>query len=733
MKILEWSITKNRGAKMCAKIISTLIDEFPSLLSEWDYEKNESISPEKVAAKSGKKVWWKCAEGHSWEAAVFARANGSKCPYCTGLYPIIGENDLATTNPEVVVEWDYEKNLILPTQIKSGTNKKVWWKCSAGHCWEASIASRTILKTKCPFCSGLKAIPGENDLATTNPELANEWDYEKNKESIETVKSGSSKKAWWKCPIGHSYEAVISARARLKSGCPYCVGQKPIQGVNDLATLRPDISKEWDNEKNKQLSPSDVNEGSSKKVWWRCSKGHSYEAIIASRTGPNHTGCPYCAGQKVLEGFNDLETVFPNLAQEWCYEKNIGLTPRQITKGYNRKVWWKCSLGHEYEAIIYNRIEGANCPICSNRVCVTGINDLETLFPELAKEWNYKRNKSLLPSQIVPGSGEKVWWSCKHCGYEWKTVVINRSKGGGCPKCNERNKTSFPEQAIFYYVREFYPDAINSYKDIFSDSQMEIDIYIPSLLVGIEYDGMAWHSTPEVREREIRKYNICRENGIKLIRIKENSEHKDEDSSDLLIHTNVKYNTETFVQLFSDMFEFVKIIPDINLERDRITIKEQYYTKLKERSAGVLYPKLNDEWHQTKNGTLTLEMFLPGSTEKVWWICTKCAHEWKTTIQSRVNGTGCPKCAQKIRGKQLVEKRTKNGENTIAKKAPWMILEWNYEKNVDMTPENTPPQSGKKVWWKCAKGHEWEESVQYRFLWKRNCPYCSGRYKDING
>ena len=126
-------------------------------------------------------------------------------------------------------------------------------------------------------------------------------------------------------------------------------------------------------------------------------------------------------------------------------------------------------------------------------------------------------------------------------------------------------------------------------------------------------------------------------------------------------------------------------------------------------------------------------MFLPGSTEKVWWQCTKCAHEWKTTIQSRVNGTGCPKCAQKIRGKQLVEKRTKNGENTIAKKAPWMILEWNYEKNVDMTPENTPPQSGKKVWWKCAKGHEWEESVQYRFLWKRNCPYCSGRYKDING
>lgn len=124
-------------------------------------------------------------------------------------------------------------------------------------------------------------------------------------------------------------------------------------------------------------------------------------------------------------------------------------------------------------------------------------------------------------------------------------------------------------------------------------------------------------------------------------------------------------------------------------------------------------------------------MFLPGSTEKVWWTCTNCAHEWKTTIQSRANGTGCPACAKKNRGKQLAQKRAKNGENTIAKKAPWMIAEWNYEKNIDMTPENTTPQSGKKVWWKCAQGHEWEERVQYRFLWRRNCPYCSSRYKDI--
>lgn len=632
--------------------------------------------------------------------------------------------------PLLVLEWDCDKNDgLLPEEVAPKSKKKVWWKCPKGHSYQAAVMSRTIQKSGCPYCSGLKAVVGENDLATTNPELVAEWDYVKNKVSMEMMKAGSAQKVWWKCSNGHSYGAVVSSRALLKSGCPYCAGQKPIHGINDLETLRPEIAQEWDNEKNGNLSPRDVNERSNKKVWWKCSKGHSYQAAIMSRTGKQHTGCPYCAGQKVLVGFNDLETLFPEIAKEWCYEKNGGLTPKQVTKGNNRKVWWKCQYGHEYEANIYNRVDGDNCPVCSNHVCVRGINDLETLLPDLTSEWNYSKNGSILPSQVVPGSSKNVWWLCKECGHEWKAIVSNRSKGGDCPKCNERNKTSFPEQAIFYYVRKQYPDAINSFKEIFADNHMEIDIYIPSISVGIEYDGVAWHATSQIREREIRKYNICREKAIKLIRIKENPEHMDKDSSDLLVHTEVKYSTESFVKLFNDMFEYIGVVPDIDLERDRIAIKEQYYRRLKERSVGSRYPELNDEWHPNKNGKLTTAMFLPGSTEKVWWLCKVCGHEWKTTIQSRTVGTGCPKCAHKLRGERLVVKRLNGGENTIAIKAPWMMPEWNYERNGEKTPQNIPPQSGKKVWWKCSLGHEWEESVQYRYLWKRECPYCSGRWK----
>ena len=707
-----------------------LIDD-KKLMSEWDEIRNKEFeyTPEKLLLGSKLKIWWRCSDGHSWEAAIYSRANGSRCPYCTGLYPIVGENDLLTTHPKLIQEWDYEKNILKPTQVKAGSHKKVWWKCANKHSWESSISSRAGLDTGCPYCSGLKAIVGVNDLSSLRPELTLEWDFEKNRIDIKDVMLGTMRKVWWKCSKGHSYEASVASRARLNSGCPYCAGQKPIKGINDLETLQPLISKEWDYEKNNKLMPCDVTEKSGKKVWWKCSNGHSYASVIASRTGDNHTGCPFCAGQKVLVGFNDLASNQPELAKEWCYEKNGNLLPTQITSRNPKKVWWKCPKGHSYQAVIYNRIEGDNCPICSNHLCVTGINDFATQHPELLKEWNYQKNKNIYPTKIVSGSAKKVWWICEHCSNEWEASIVNRSNGTGCPKCNERSKTSFPEQAIFYYIKKQFSDAINSYKAIFTDSNMEIDIYIPTLKVGIEYDGMAWHISEQHNLREIRKYEKCKEYGIKLIRIKENREHRETNSSDVLIHTDVHCTTNSLKKIFEDMYTHIGVIQDINLERDRNVINEQYYSEYKERSVGLLFPKLEEEWHKEKNGRLTAFMYLPGSTEKVWWECSSCGYEWEAIIESRTKGTGCPKCAHKSRGKQIVAQRIKNGENTIAKKAPWMVSEWNYDKNFEMNPDNTAPQSGKKVWWICTEGHEWEEIVQCRFLYKRPCPYCSGRWK----
>ena len=123
------------------------------------------------------------------------------------------------------------------------------------------------------------------------------------------------------------------------------------------------MAGEWNYEKNGNLKPEGVSANSSKKVWWKCNKGHEWQAAVYSRS--NGTGCPFCSGNRVLKGYNDLQTVNPTLAIEWNYEKNNGLTPADVTAGSDKKVWWKCSKGHEWQTSVGHRTRGRSCPRCA--------------------------------------------------------------------------------------------------------------------------------------------------------------------------------------------------------------------------------------------------------------------------------------------------------------------------------------------------------------------------------
>lgn len=142
----------------------------------------------------------------------------------------------------------------------------------------------------------------------------------------------------------------------------------------------------------------------------------------------------------------------------------------------------------------------------------------------LVSEWDYNTNSALgiFPDKIGSQSNTYAFWKCKF-GHKWKARINNRYHGRGCPECRKQLKTSFPEQAVFFYIKKKFPDAINSFRDLFSNG-MEIDVYIPSIRTGIEYDGIAWHKD-DTLEKEERKYEICKQNGITLIRLKENVEH----------------------------------------------------------------------------------------------------------------------------------------------------------------------------------------------------------------
>jgi hypothetical protein len=332
----------------------------PGIAKEWHPTKNGKMTPRDVTSFSSKKVWWRCSKGHEWQATVYNRSNGSGCPYCSG-FRTCKDNCLKTVNPELAREWHPSRNgELTPKDVTPYSNKKVWWICNKGHEWQTAIYVRTGHSVKCPYCSG-KKLCSDNFLGTVNPELARQWHPIKNgKLTPQDVTGKSYKKVWWLCSKGHEWQTTIYARNKRGYGCPYCSGMFAHEG-NNLQLFKPKLSEEWHPTKNGKLTPKDVTPYSAKKVWWRCSKGHEWQAAVYNRS--RERGCPYCRGFKVCRD-NCLKTVNPSLAREWHPSRNGKLTPKDVTAGSSKKVWWECKKGHVWQAIVNHRSRGFGCPKC---------------------------------------------------------------------------------------------------------------------------------------------------------------------------------------------------------------------------------------------------------------------------------------------------------------------------------------------------------------------------------
>ncbi|MGN1224518.1 MAG: zinc-ribbon domain-containing protein [Ruminococcus sp.] len=239
------------------------------------------------------------------------------------------------------------------------------------------------------------------------------------------------------------------------------------------------------------------------------------------------------------------------------------------------KVWWKCEKGHEWQATVDKRTKlKRNCPYCANQKVLKGYNDLQTLYPELALEWNVQKNNGIMPDSIVAQTGKKYWWKCQK-GHEWEATVSSRIRGNGCRQCSRERRTSFPEQAVFYYVKKIFPDAISGYNDT---NISELDIYIPSLSCAIEYDGEFYHKNSQ---RDKKKNEMVAALGIKLYRIKEDSlkEYLSEYyiSDDSIYYNPLNKNSinnviKYIIELLGGNVDSINI--DVN--NDRIDIWNQY-------------------------------------------------------------------------------------------------------------------------------------------------------------
>jgi superfamily II DNA or RNA helicase len=413
----------------------------PELAKE--YSPRNLLPATQIIAGSMKKLWWKCSKpecGHEWQATGNARLRGGNivgCPACCNR--VAGaKNNLAVTHPDLAKEYS-PRNPLPATSFVAGTNRKLWWKClkpDCGYEWQTTGANRVSGKG-CPACCN-RAVTPKNNLAVTHPDLAKEYSP-RNPLLANQIVAGSTKKLWWKClkpECGHEWQATGLSRVSAGTGCPACAGNV-VTPRNNLTVTHPDLVKEYSP---KNLLPAtQVNPGTNRKLWWKCSKpecGHEWQASCYHRT--KGVGCPACVN-KVVTTKNNLTVTHPELAKEYSPKNSLPAT--QVVAGTNKKLWWKCSkpeCGHEWHIEGSARVQGYGCPACVNKV-VTTKNNLAVTHPELAKE--YSPRNPLPADRIIAGSTKRLWWVCSKCGHEWLTSGSHRAVNkSGCPKCCNRGR-----------------------------------------------------------------------------------------------------------------------------------------------------------------------------------------------------------------------------------------------------------------------------------------------------
>lgn len=216
---------------------------FPKLEKEWDYSKN-NIDPYSIHRYSGERVWWVCSKClYEYSMPVRERSFSKKgCQRCAGKVLWEGKS-FGDLYPELLKEWDYDKNTVDPFETFPHSNKRIFWKCDRNHCWDSVLGSRTRLNRNCPVCGELVAGHDFN-LEYYFPEILSEWNYERNGDP-KTYTPKSNKKVSWICSdCGFEWVTSINHRTGNKSGCPQCartknsIGEKMIKNYLEEKNMK---------------------------------------------------------------------------------------------------------------------------------------------------------------------------------------------------------------------------------------------------------------------------------------------------------------------------------------------------------------------------------------------------------------------------------------------------------------------------------------------------------------
>lgn len=365
--------------------------------------------------------------------------------------------------PELRPLWNEQRNgSVDPDLLISRDPTKFWWTCPNKHDYQATVRA-IINRRSCRICIGTEIRSGVNDFKTLYPEIARYWHPTLNGDvSPSTIGVGSKATYWWLCENNHEYKSDIWNKISGKK-CRACAGFKATVGVDDFPTKHPELAKLLDTRLQGKDDLIGVHSRSESVFNWVCPLGHTWSQNVRELVKKKKGPCSYCSNALVWPGFNDLVSKLPNLAKEWDYEENAPINPKEILFQTDLIVAWRCTdHNHPWKTSPYKRIkEKSNCPYCGNYKLLKGFNDLVTMAPNLAQEWDKKQNK-VTPSNVIFGSHDKYWWKCVD-GHSWDATVSSRCdrvgrRGNGCPQCA---KSGFDPgaPAVLYFIENTQKDA----------------------------------------------------------------------------------------------------------------------------------------------------------------------------------------------------------------------------------------------------------------------------------
>lgn len=743
-------LTRRRQLQAMESPEQSLAVAAPDLATEFHPEKNKPLTPESTPLDWDHNLWWKCTGcDHVWQLPPKFRlgAGPRGCPKCAEHIRPLAENSLAETHANVAQQWHPTENgNVTPGAFTAESAHEVWWLCpqsDCGHKWFAPIATRTAGKRRgCPSCQRPDSeipIPGES-LGDLYPNVAAEWHPDLNgRLDPFNLKPRSKRKVWWLCAACQTtWLASVANRTANGTGCNPCsyaariaVRDRPEPG-RSLADKFVQLVLEWDGDRNDR-SPGELKPGSDYRAWWKCARGHEWQAHVYARTGGEKTGCPVCrdlpeAGQSVGE-------LRPDLVQQWHPTLNGDRTPFEFSLGSAFLATWQCSVGHVWDARITNRAKpnGSGCTQCrtwgTSQQQIRLAHELEAAgcpvqhdHPRIPVEGRAPVNADI----VLPAYNTVVEFDGSH--YHEGAAAASRDK----------RQTRALESAGWNVirVRPAPLEALRPADVLLADgrdtkravngviARLMADGHLPARAEEYLSDPTLWavtQSDKEIQERFGRSVATLHPEVAADWHPTLNGERRPE-------MTNPGSRDTTW-WLCSSCSHVWKTSPKKrttdNSGCPKCATRRRATTIRKPRpghSVAERFPHLLELLHPTKNGDISLWNLNYGTTTKLFWLCPRCGNEWTTHTP---RNTGCRTCGAKDRGRR---QSSPTAGDSLTETHPELAREWHPSKNGDLLPTQLRADSSRQVWWLCGVcQREWKRSPGNRAKTGAGCRRCSSR------